>query len=75
MGASVFHRKRGTQFGSRLPYSDSVRPLGEASTPLRVLPTFQPGVRPYVRCQTGIVLSFVHTSGSDKHAPPCEKVH
>eukprot|EP00955_Chlamydomonas_euryale_P034596 349838-Chlamydomonas_euryale.AAC.4 len=74
-GASVFHRKGGTQFRCRLPYPASVRPLGEALTPRRVLPTFQPGVRPYARCQAGIALSFTHTSGSDKHAPPYEKVH
>eukprot|EP00955_Chlamydomonas_euryale_P031137 327344-Chlamydomonas_euryale.AAC.1 len=34
-GVSVFHRKGGTRFGGCLPYPDSVRPLGEASTPLR----------------------------------------
>eukprot|EP00955_Chlamydomonas_euryale_P074690 362104-Chlamydomonas_euryale.AAC.3 len=47
--ASVFHRKGGPRFGRRLAYPESVRPVREALTPLRVLPTFQPGVRPYTR--------------------------
>eukprot|EP00955_Chlamydomonas_euryale_P066758 359638-Chlamydomonas_euryale.AAC.2 len=75
MGESVFHRKGGTRFGGRLPYPESVRPLGEASTPPCALPAFQPGGRPYAWGQAGVALSFAHTSGSDKHAPPCEKVH
>eukprot|EP00955_Chlamydomonas_euryale_P087539 364303-Chlamydomonas_euryale.AAC.2 len=75
MVASVFHRKGGTRFGGRFPYPESVRPLQEASTPLRALSTCQRGIRPYAWCKAGIALSSAHTSGSDKHAPPYEKVH
>eukprot|EP00955_Chlamydomonas_euryale_P112746 366157-Chlamydomonas_euryale.AAC.9 len=75
MGALVSTGKAGRGSGGRLPYPESVRPLGEASTALRVLPTFQPGVRTYARCQAGGAVSFTGASGSDKHVLPYEKVH
>eukprot|EP00955_Chlamydomonas_euryale_P004024 41572-Chlamydomonas_euryale.AAC.2 len=40
IGAWVFHRKGGTRVGGRLPYPENVRPLGEASTPVRGAPNF-----------------------------------
>eukprot|EP00955_Chlamydomonas_euryale_P109740 365950-Chlamydomonas_euryale.AAC.2 len=52
IGTSAFHRKGGTRFRGRVPYPESVRPLGEASTPLRALPTF-PNARPTLRAVPG----------------------